>query len=94
MSASAGYRWHFSRAEINAVLNFCHPIPVSRGLGPVYVAEHYPGLEFSELIRLFYAAGLRVPRGSGTPVCPDNVACLHFNNVSSFLVEYESSAPR
>lgn len=88
MSTEALCPWHFSRDEINSVLNYCHPVPASRGFGQAYVAKHHPEWEFNELVRIFHAAGIVVLRGSGTPICQQNVKRLRTNKVLWF-VDYE-----
>lgn len=83
------YREHFSPEQIDALLHYGHIIPISRGFTDRYLAEHHPGWQWNDLIHVFDAAGIRVCGGGCAGYCVDGVRFLHFDNETSFAVEWE-----
>jgi len=73
------------------VLHYGHIIPVSKGYTSKYVALHHPGWSFNELVEIFKAAGIVVSDGMAR--CDARVGWIHFNDATSFVVEFEDDEP-
>jgi hypothetical protein len=82
------FREHRALDECKRLLHYGHVIPVSRGYTARYVAEHFPGWTWNELVAVFVAAGIFVNRGGSPPTCDDRVATFHFSSSTDFFVEW------
>ncbi|ACZ30635.1 hypothetical protein Xcel_1610 [Xylanimonas cellulosilytica DSM 15894] len=82
------YAEHRSRHDLDRLLRHGHVIPVRRGVTAAYVAKHFPGWTWNELMGVWHAAGVVVSQGGSPPRCDDNVVAIHFDGPDSFLVEW------
>jgi hypothetical protein len=78
-----------TRADLNALLHYGHFIPIKRGLTTRYVNEHFPGWTWDDLIDVLRAADVLMVNGVGTPHCDPGVGAIHFDDIDSWLVEWE-----
>lgn len=89
----ASFREHRTREELDGLLHYAHFIPVSRGFHDDYVAEHYPGWTWNELIYILRTAGVVIDRGGTPPMCDPRVRAVHWTDATTFAVEWEDSSP-
>ena len=83
------YAEHRTGVEVGQLLHYGHIIPVSRGLTEGYVAEHFPGWTWNNLMAVWEAAGIVVPSASGgLPSCDHRVKLIHFTGADAFAVEW------
>lgn len=61
------YAIHLTRKEMEGLARYLHWIPASRGFGPQYVAEKYPGWGFGELVGVLQNLKLLVRSPHGGP---------------------------
>ncbi|HEY3546286.1 MAG TPA: hypothetical protein VGK17_09355 [Propionicimonas sp.] len=47
-----------TREQLDRLLHYRHPIPVRHGFTDDYVAKHYPGWTFNELMAILDGAGI------------------------------------
>ena len=83
------YAEHRTGVDIQNLLHYGHIIPVRRGLTQNYVAEHFPGWTWNELMAVWQAAGIEVRSDAGgPPSCDERVKAVHFNGPGYFAVEW------
>ncbi|MFD1860536.1 hypothetical protein EHW97_13285 [Aeromicrobium camelliae] len=89
------HRWnhyadHRSARQIDDLLHYGHFIPVGRGLTDTYVATHFPGRTWNDLMEVWKAAGIVVrSTAGGPPRCDVRVKTVHFTDATDFAVEWE-----
>lgn len=87
-----------SRQEIARLLRYGHIIPISKGYTCDYVAEHYPGWTWNELVETLRAARILVQAGSMI-TCDERVELIQFTGPEDWEVHWcdgsvTQSAPR
>jgi hypothetical protein len=83
------YAEHRTGIEVHKLLHYAHFIPVGNGRTQAYVAEHFPGWTWNELMAVWQAAGIvRTSPAGGPPACHERVKAIHFNGPTSFAVEW------
>ncbi len=82
------FREHLTLDECKRLLHYSHSIPICHGFTAEYVAEHFPGWTWNELVRVFVAAGIFVNRGGAPATCDDRVVMFHFSSPEEFYVEW------
>ncbi|GAA3200632.1 hypothetical protein [Microbacterium terregens] len=85
--AASNYDQARARVDVNRLLHYGHPIPVSRGFTAAFVSENYPGWTWNELIGVLKDAGVVI--GGVPPHCEPGVGAVHFDADGSWLVEWE-----
>ena len=78
-----------TRADINRLLHYGHPVPVSRGLTAEYVDTHFPGWAWNRLLEVLKAAGIVVKSKAGTLHCDPGVGAVHLDNFERWVVQWE-----
>jgi hypothetical protein len=86
------FREHLTLDECKALLHYSHSIPITRGFTATYVADHFPGWTWNELVKVFVAAGIFVNRGGSPATCDDRVVRFHFSSPEEFYVEWIDGA--
>lgn len=84
----AHHREHLTLDQCKRLLHHAHVIPISKGYAAAYVAEHFPGWTWNELVRVFVAAGIYINRGGKPATCDDRVVSFHFSSPTEFHVEW------
>jgi hypothetical protein len=83
------YGEHRTGIEVDRLLHYGHIIPVSHGYTTEYVAEHFPGWTWNQLMAIWRAAGVVVRSGvGGPPSCDRRVKAIHFDGPDSFAIEW------
>ena len=82
------FRERRTLGECKLLLHYGHVIPICHGYTATYVAEHYPGWTWNELVQVFVAAGIFVNRGGAPATCDDRVVTFHFSSPTEFYVEW------
>lgn len=88
--ASSLYAVARTRAELNELLHFGHPIPILSGRTQQYIDKRYPGWTWNRLTAVLKAAGVFEHGGAGTPHCDPRVGAVHFDNEHTWMVEWEN----
>ncbi len=88
----SGFREHLTLDDCKRLLHYSHWIPINRGYTATFVAEHFPGWTWNELVRVFVAAGIFVNRGGSPATCDDRVVMFHFSSPTDFYVEWLGGA--
>lgn len=81
------FREHRSRAEIASLLRYGHIIPISKGYTDAYIASHFPGWTWNQLMETWRSAGIVVTRG-GMATCDERVVSISFNGPGDLQVEW------
>lgn len=82
------FREHRSRAEVASLLRYGHIIPVSKGYTDAYVASHFPGWTWNQLMEVWRSAGIVVRTGGGMATCHHGVVSIAFNGPGDLQVEW------
>jgi hypothetical protein len=84
----AHFREHLTLDQCNKLLHYSHVIPITKGFTAAYVADHFPGWTWNELVKVFVAAGIFVNRGGAPATCDKRVVSFHFSSPTEFHVEW------
>lgn len=82
------FREHLTLDACKRLLHYGHVIPISKGYTADYVAEHFPGWTWNELVQVFVAAGIFINRGGSPPTCDDRVVTFHFSSPTEFHIDW------
>ena len=85
---ASSFREHRTLDECKLLLHYGHVIPICHGHTARFVAVHYPGWTWNELVAVFKAAGIFINRGGAPATCDDRVVRFHFSGPTEFYVEW------
>lgn len=87
-----------TREQLDELLHYRHPIPARHGFTDDYVARHYPGRTFNELMAILDSASIvdrmaaatgiaRLPR---PPVCCRDVVAFAFTDAGHWRIRWRN----